>query len=31
MVERLIRTAKEQCLHRHRFETQRHAARVISA
>ena len=30
MVERLIRTLKEQCLHRHRFETQRHAARVLS-
>jgi putative transposase len=30
MVERLIRTVKEQCLHRHRFETQRHAARVLS-
>jgi putative transposase len=30
MVERLIRTLKEQCLHRHRLETQRHAARVLS-
>ena len=29
MVERLIRTLKEQCAHRHRFETQRHAPRVI--
>jgi putative transposase len=30
MVERVIRTLKEQCVHRHRFETQRHAARVLS-
>jgi len=30
MVERLIRTLKEQCVHRHRFETQQHAMRVIS-
>ena len=29
MVERVIRTLKEQCLHRHRFETQQHASRVI--
>jgi putative transposase len=29
MVERLIRTLKEQCIHRHRFETQQHAMRVI--
>lgn len=29
MVERLIRTLKEQCVHRHRFENQRHAMRVI--
>lgn len=29
MVERLIRTLKEQCAHRHRFENQRHALRVI--
>lgn len=29
MVERLIRTLKEQCAHRHRFETQQHACRVI--
>jgi putative transposase len=29
MVERLIRTLKEQCVHRHRFETQQHAMRVI--
>lgn len=30
MVERLIRTLKEQCAHRHRFETQQRAMRVIS-
>lgn len=30
MVERQIRTPKEQCLHRHRFETLQHASRVIS-
>lgn len=29
MVERVIRTLKEQCTHRHRFETQQHASRVI--
>jgi len=29
MVERLIRTLKEQCVHRHRFETLQHAMRVI--
>lgn len=29
MVERVIRTLKEQCAHRHRFETQQHASRVI--
>ena len=29
MVERLIRTLKEQCAHRHRFETLQHAMRVI--
>jgi putative transposase len=29
MVERLIRTLKEQCIHRHRFETQQYAMRVI--
>ena len=29
MVERLIRTMKEQCIHRHRFETLQHAMRVI--
>jgi putative transposase len=29
MVERVIRTLKEQCAHRHRFENQQHASRVI--
>lgn len=29
MVERVIRTLKEQCAHRHRFETQQHASRVV--
>jgi putative transposase len=29
MVERVIRTLKEQCVHRHRFETRQHAMRVI--
>ena len=29
MVERLIRTLKDQCVHRHRFETLQHANRVI--
>ena len=29
MVERVIRTLKEQCTHRHRFETLHHASRVI--
>jgi putative transposase len=29
MVERVIRTLKEQCAHRHRFESQPHAMRVI--
>jgi len=29
MIERVIRPLKEQCMHRHRFETQQHAARVI--
>jgi len=28
-IERVIRTLKEQCAHRHRFETQQHASRVI--
>ncbi|MEX3581513.1 MAG: integrase core domain-containing protein [Burkholderia sp.] len=30
MVERVIRTLKEQCVHRHRFESQIHALRVIA-
>ncbi len=30
MVERVIRTLKEQCVHRQRFETLQHANRVIS-
>ncbi|MEO8673309.1 MAG: integrase core domain-containing protein [Tahibacter sp.] len=29
MVERVIRTPKEQCAHRHRFEIQQHASRAI--
>ncbi|MBL3587503.1 transposase [Rhodovulum sulfidophilum] len=29
MVERFIRTLKEQCVHRHRFESIQHAMRVI--
>ncbi|WP_213667988.1 DDE-type integrase/transposase/recombinase [Salmonella enterica] len=29
MVERVIRTLKEQCAHRQRFETLQHASRVI--
>jgi len=29
MVQRLIRTLKEKCIHRHRFETLQHASRVI--
>jgi len=29
MVERLIRSRKEQCIDRHRFESQQHAMRVI--
>jgi len=29
MVERLIRTIKEQCVHRYRFETIQHASRVL--
>jgi putative transposase len=28
MIERMIRTLKEQCVHRHRFETRQHASRV---
>ncbi|WP_244962287.1 integrase core domain-containing protein [Burkholderia diffusa] len=30
MVERVIRTLKEMCVHRHRFETLPHASRVIA-
>lgn len=30
MVERVIRTLKEQCVHRHRFDSIQHATRVIS-
>jgi putative transposase len=30
MVGRVIRTSKEQCIHRHRFESQQHASRVIA-
>ncbi|MEQ9448749.1 MAG: integrase core domain-containing protein, partial [Rhodospirillaceae bacterium] len=30
LVERVIRTLKEQCVHRHRFESIQHAMRVIS-
>ena len=30
MIERVIRTLKEQCVHRHRFETLQHASRVIA-
>ncbi|WP_232827701.1 integrase core domain-containing protein [Bordetella bronchiseptica] len=29
MIERVIRTLKEQCAHRHRFETIQHASRVV--
>lgn len=29
MVERVIRSVKEQCVHRHRFETLQHASRII--
>ena len=29
MVERVIRTLKDQWVHRHRFETMQHASRVI--
>ena len=29
MIERVIKTLKEQCVHRHRFKTQQHASRVI--
>ncbi|WP_150670954.1 integrase core domain-containing protein, partial [Pandoraea anhela] len=30
MVERVIRTLREQCVHRHRFETLQHASRAIA-
>lgn len=30
MVGRVIRTLKEQCVHRHRFESLQHASRVIA-
>ncbi|KDC17638.1 transposase, IS3 family [Bordetella bronchiseptica E014] len=30
MVERVIRTLKEQCAHQHRFETIQHASRVVA-
>lgn len=30
MVERVIRTLKRQCVHRHRFESQLHATWVIA-
>ncbi|MGE8449830.1 MAG: integrase core domain-containing protein [Pseudomonadales bacterium] len=30
MVERVIRTLKDQCVHRQRFETLQHASRVIA-
>ena len=30
MVERVIRTPKEQCVHRHRLETLQHACRAIT-
>jgi putative transposase len=29
MIERVIRTLKEQCVNRHPFETQQHAPHVI--
>ena len=29
MVERVIRTLKDKCVHRHRFESLQHASRVI--
>lgn len=29
MVERVIRSLKEQCVHRHRFESLQHASRLI--
>ena len=30
IVERVIRTLKEQCVDRHRFETQQHVMRIIA-
>lgn len=30
MVEQVIRTLKEQCVHHHRFESLQHASRAIS-
>lgn len=30
MVERLIRTIKEQCIYHHRFESMRNAERIIA-
>lgn len=30
LVERVIRTLKEQCVHRHRFETRQHAMRILA-
>lgn len=30
MLERVIRMLKKQCIHRHRFESQVHATRVIA-
>ncbi|WP_236861950.1 hypothetical protein [Burkholderia mayonis] len=30
MVERVIRRRKEQCVHRHRFETLQHSSRTIA-
>ena len=30
MIERVIRTLREQCVHRHRFETLPHASRAIA-
>lgn len=29
LVERMIRMPKEECIHRHRFETLQHASRVL--
>jgi len=30
MVERVLRTLKDQCVHGHRFETLQHASQVVS-